>query len=563
MFRRERRSVPKNAVATFATSFSVGVVLIAAFGATGGCNSVLGLKETTLFPIDAYDCFCRCTSSKPTVHIAMSACLPDSLNSTNHPTPLTQMDLDTDCGGRIQAKIDGAMKQCVTSSNGINCSCFAGPIVSMFRSNGECQTPCPSQDIDPTCSNFNPFSSPPVKTATNVPGQPPVCIVATSDPPAPTPEPLTAGILGRVSNCTVSGNVTIAAGSNSQTRTATGVVNITGAPCAGASCPVGMSYRIDHIDDFSFDSLGGFASVKVHELFASGATIPAGATLDAAGNGTFGPGTTQSLGTGRRTDQIALGIVFDDERGAFSGPNANPLAIGVQWQNHVCGVNGALLGQLVGADTTGSADLTGTIVNEPPSANAGAPQTIECTSPAGSPIALDGSGSTDPENNIALFVWRQGSRLGQEIGDDQTISVGQALGGSQAYFLKVVDELGQSSEASTTVSVVDTTPPVVSSVVASPNELWPPNGKLIPIQVAVSATDTCDPNPVCKLTQITSNEPIEPEDAQITGPLTASLSARRLGHGSGRVYDLTVQCADASGNVATATTTVSVAHDQR
>jgi len=36
--------------------------------------------------------------------------------------------------------------------------------------------------------------------------------------------------------------------------------------------------------------------------------------------------------------------------------------------------------------------------------------------------------------------------------------------------------------------------------------------------------------------------------------------AERSGNGSGRVYTLTVRCADPSGNASTGTTTVAVAH---
>ncbi|MGA8059518.1 MAG: hypothetical protein WB999_14820, partial [Candidatus Binataceae bacterium] len=35
-------------------------------------------------------------------------------------------------------------------------------------------------------------------------------------------------------------------------------------------------------------------------------------------------------------------------------------------------------------------------------------------------------------------------------------------------------------------------PPVISAVVASPNVLWPPDGKLRPVSVSVSVHDTCD-----------------------------------------------------------------------
>ena len=74
----------------------------------------------------------------------------------------------------------------------------------------------------------------------------------------------------------------------------------------------------------------------------------------------------------------------------------------------------------------------GSIVNEPPTANAGASHNVECTSTTGAGITLDGSRSTDPEGNIALFVWRQGTRAGQEIGYTPMLDLNQDLGGSQS-----------------------------------------------------------------------------------------------------------------------------------
>ena len=41
-------------------------------------------------------------------------------------------------------------------------------------------------------------------------------------------------------------------------------------------------------------------------------------------------------------------------------------------------------------------DLTGTIVNVPPTANAGANQVVECTSPDPEDVTLDGTQSDDP-----------------------------------------------------------------------------------------------------------------------------------------------------------------------
>jgi hypothetical protein len=107
------------------------------------------------------------------------------------------------------------------------------------------------------------------------------------------------------------------------------------------------------------------------------------------------------------------------------------------------------------------------------------------------------------------------------------------------------------------VNVVDTTAPVITSISASPNVLSPPNQKLRLVTVSVSASDACDPHPVSKIISVTSNEANNgPDDVQITGNLTVKLKAES--NGKGRIYTITVQCKDASGNASTKTTTVKV-----
>jgi len=46
-----------------------------------------------------------------------------------------------------------------------------------------------------------------------------------------------------------------------------------------------------------------------------------------------------------------------------------------------------------------------TIPNLPPTANAGPDQTVECTSPSGANVMLDGSASSDPNGDALTFTW--------------------------------------------------------------------------------------------------------------------------------------------------------------
>jgi hypothetical protein len=90
---------------------------------------------------------------------------------------------------------------------------------------------------------------------------------------------------------------------------------------------------------------------------------------------------------------------------------------------------------------------------------------------------------------------------------------------------------------------------------------------MVPVTVVVSALDVCDTATVCRLVAVSSNEPTDgtgdgntAPDWQITGPLTVDLRAERAGKGTGRVYTVTAECRDATGNRAQGTTTVTVPH---
>lgn len=126
------------------------------------------------------------------------------------------------------------------------------------------------------------------------------------------------------------------------------------------------------------------------------------------------------------------------------------------------------------------------------------------------------------------------------------------------------DTHNNTAHGSFTIIVRDTTPPTIASITASPNSLWPPNHKMVKVTVTVIASDLVDPHPVSHIVSISSNEPINGNgdgntspDWNITGPLTADIRAERAG-GTDRVYTLTIQTTDFSGNSAFGTVTVTV-----
>jgi len=115
----------------------------------------------------------------------------------------------------------------------------------------------------------------------------------------------------------------------------------------------------------------------------------------------------------------------------------------------------------------------------------------------------------------------------------------------------------------------DLTAPVISSVSASPSSLWAPNHKMNNVTVTTVASDYCGGTPVCAISSVSSNEPINglgdgntAPDWVITSANTLQLRAERAGVGTGRVYTIGMTCTDVAGNAATSYTTVTVAHDQ-
>ena len=115
----------------------------------------------------------------------------------------------------------------------------------------------------------------------------------------------------------------------------------------------------------------------------------------------------------------------------------------------------------------------------------------------------------------------------------------------------------------------DTTPPVISSVSATPNVLLVPNHRMMPIALSANVTDNCPGAVTWAVTSVESDEPInglgdgdtEP-DWTISSAHAIRLRAERAGTGDGRVYTITITARDAANNTSTAATTVTVPHNR-
>jgi hypothetical protein len=198
------------------------------------------------------------------------------------------------------------------------------------------------------------------------------------------------------------------------------------------------------------------------------------------------------------------------------------------------------------------ATITVNDTEKPVLSNVPAPITVEQTALAGTPVTVPLPTATD--NCSVMPV----------VSDAPAVF---PLGTTTVTFT-ATDGSGNTAKATTKVTVVDTTPPTINSVVATPDVLWPVNHKMIPVTVTVDVSDICDATPTCRIVAVTSNEPVDATgdgktspDWEIVGDLALKLRAERAGAGNGRVYTITVRCTDDSGNSSTKNVQVSVPHD--
>ncbi len=142
--------------------------------------------------------------------------------------------------------------------------------------------------------------------------------------------------------------------------------------------------------------------------------------------------------------------------------------------------------------------------------------------------------------------------------------------GTYVRTYSVTDSRGNTTTRQRTVIVQDDAPPIIQSASVSPKELWPPNHKMIPVTVTVSASDICSgANTSCRIVSVSSNEPVNGNgdgdtapDWQIASPTLVLLRAERAGTRNDRIYTITVRCTDGAGQATDTSVTVKVPHNR-
>lgn len=218
-------------------------------------------------------------------------------------------------------------------------------------------------------------------------------------------------------------------------------------------------------------------------------------------------------------------------------------------------------------------------VNDSPVAGADAASTDDDTPVAIAAADLLGNDVAGPANeraqSLALSSVASTTQTNGSVSFDGTnveYTPAPGFAGSASFEYTVCDD-GDTAGADdpqcatgvVSVTVFDTTAPVISGLRLSRTRLWPVNHKLVDVQLDWSVSDSGDPSPVCSVTALSSesgngtgdgNTEI---DAEVVNEHLVRLRAERAGNGEGRIYTITVSCSDSSGNTAAQSADVVVA----
>ncbi len=346
----------------------------------------------------------------------------------------------------------------------------------------------------------------------------------------------TAPVIAPVSNQTL--EATSAAGAvatySASATDAVGVASLTYSAASGSTFAIGSTPVTVTAKDAAGNTSTSTFTITVKDTTAPVITVPANQILEATSAvgavATYSASATDAVGVASLTYSAASGSTF---------------AIGTTTVTVTA--KDAAGNTSTGTFTVKVQDTTAPVITAP------ANQTLEATSAAGAVATFAGS-ATDAVGVTSLTY---------SPASGTTFALG-----TTTVTVTARDAAGNTSTATFTITVRDTTAPVISSLTTNAPNLWPPNHKMVAVAVSPTATDAVGVASL-KIISVTSSEPDNglgdgdtAGDIEITGALTVNLRAERSGTGNGRTYTIVVEAKDAAGNATTKTVTVLVPKSQ-
>jgi hypothetical protein len=142
-----------------------------------------------------------------------------------------------------------------------------------------------------------------------------------------------------------------------------------------------------------------------------------------------------------------------------------------------------------------------------------------------------------------------------------------AVGNFREYRTTELAQLGFPTQVVVVGQAEDVTPPAIT-IAATPETLWPPNGKLVPVTIAGTITDAGSGVSTATYTVTDEYGQVQPKGSVTPRPdgsysFTIQLEASRNDNDrDGRQYTIIIIVQDNAGNTGSKDTSVIVPHDQ-
>jgi len=199
-----------------------------------------------------------------------------------------------------------------------------------------------------------------------------------------------------------------------------------------------------------------------------------------------------------------------------------------------------------------------TPVSHAPTVSCPVATTVGCGTQTDISVVVD-----DPDGDTLTVVWNVNGEPVQtnsipagdpSVAADIHLAVCLPVGDNKVE-ISVTDTGLNTASCSTTLTVIDSSPPQIVSATASPSFLWPPDHRMVTVDVGAQVLDGCS-SAGWAILDVHSNEPVNGNgdgrtspDWVITGDHTLMLRAERSGYGGGRVYSITILAMDAANNL--------------